>query len=302
MIEVGRSSVQTWECDVVGHLNSQFYVERATEGATILLSKAGLGPRLMATRSQRLEPVDQHMRFLSEIKSWQSYSVIAGSFETGSEEIGIYCELIADEGSRVAAAISTSYRLCDLHSGRPVSSPDAILEKLAAIKAVIPDHGLPRGIAADDPVADADMALADALGMRTVAMAVVKPSECDHCGLLLPRFFTAHFINGITALQRPDTPYPDGFGAIGGAAVENRVVYRRWPRAGDALVIRSAITFVDARRYNWVHWMFNLETGELLASNEAVAICIDMDRRMHIPPPPHFHADLAGRANPNVRI
>ncbi len=29
MIELARSSVQTWECDQMGHMNVQFYVEKA---------------------------------------------------------------------------------------------------------------------------------------------------------------------------------------------------------------------------------------------------------------------------------
>lgn len=302
MIEVGRSSVQAWECDVVGHLNSQYYIERASDAATVLFTLIGLGPKELASQQLRIEPVEEHMRFLSELHSWRSYSVKGGFYTARADHIGIYCELIADIGSRVSAGITTSYRLRHLISGDILPLTEAQTAAAQHYRVEIPPHGAPRGIAVAAPILDADLARAEALAMRMVAIGVVKPAECDRHGFLLPRFFTNHFINGITALQQPDTPFADGLTVPGGAAVENRLVYRRWPRAGDALVIRSAITAAEERRYNWVHWMFDLESGELLASNEAVAICIDLDSRKSMPLPDHFRQDLLARINGEVRL
>lgn len=302
MIELGRSSVQAWECDVVGHLNSQYYVERAEEAAVALMARLGLPPRKLAERGLRLEATDQHMRFLAELRSWQSYSVRAGVYAVHDHGIGIYCELVADIGTRVAAAVRTEYRLRNISTGLASPLDDSTAAAAGRLAIALPRYAMARGMTLKAPIDTADFAQADRHRMRMVATGVVKYCECDQHNLMLPRFFTGHFINGITALQRPDTPFPGGMEVPGGAAVENRIIYRGWPRTGDALVIRSAITAVGDRSYNWVHWMFDLESGALLASNEAVAICVDLESRKSIPLPDHFGKDLRARANPEVRI
>ena len=69
MIELARSSVQTWECDQMGHMNVQFYVEKACDALAAFGAGLGLGPRALAHQGQVLEPADHHIRFLRELQA-----------------------------------------------------------------------------------------------------------------------------------------------------------------------------------------------------------------------------------------
>ena len=66
MIDVARSSVQTWQSDQMGHMNVQFYMEQATQGLAALGVHLGLGPRFSAAEGARLAAREHHVRFLRE--------------------------------------------------------------------------------------------------------------------------------------------------------------------------------------------------------------------------------------------
>ena len=44
LVELGRGSVQTWECDAMGHLNVQYYMTRAQDAMAELLFRCGVSP------------------------------------------------------------------------------------------------------------------------------------------------------------------------------------------------------------------------------------------------------------------
>jgi acyl-CoA thioester hydrolase len=79
---------------------------------------------------------------------------------------------------------------------------------------------------------------------------------------------------------------------VGGAALEYRFVYRRYPRMGDILTLRSGLKNVGPKTYTWCHWLFDLETGEAVATAEAVAIALDLTTRKAIPIPEEMRTNL----------
>ena len=94
MIELARSSVQTWECDQMGHMNVQFYVEKASDALSALASRFGLGPRKLRDTAQILEPVDQHIRFLRELRPGTPYFLRGGVVAAETLSLTSYCELV----------------------------------------------------------------------------------------------------------------------------------------------------------------------------------------------------------------
>ena len=80
--------------------------------------------------------------------------------------------------------------------------------------------------------------------------------------------------------------------SVGGAALEYRFVYRRYPHADDVVVLRSGLQQVGDKTFVWSHWLFDLETGEALASAETVAISLDLETRKVISIPSARRAHL----------
>src|SRR3546814_3433472 len=55
----GRSPVQPWECDRMGHLNVQFYLSRFAEGEKQLLAALGYGPTRRRADAVAIRPLHQ---------------------------------------------------------------------------------------------------------------------------------------------------------------------------------------------------------------------------------------------------
>jgi len=66
MIELYRGSINTWECDEMGHMNVRFYVAKMMEGLVELAHAAGLAHAFRERAQSTLRPRDQHIRFIEE--------------------------------------------------------------------------------------------------------------------------------------------------------------------------------------------------------------------------------------------
>ena len=89
---------------------------------------------------------------------------------------------------------------------------------------------------------------------------------------------------------------------IGGAALEYRFVYRTPAREGDLLVLKSGLKSVAGKTYVWCHWLFDAETGESIATAEAVAISMDLVERKAIEIPPDMRANLERLIIPGLSV
>ena len=58
MIDVMRSSVNTWECDSMGHMNVRHYSARAGDALARVALELGLGPRKLAEKGLAVRATD----------------------------------------------------------------------------------------------------------------------------------------------------------------------------------------------------------------------------------------------------
>jgi acyl-CoA thioester hydrolase len=93
---------------------------------------------------------------------------------------------------------------------------------------------------------------------------------------------------------------PDQPQRVGGAVLEYRLDYLRYPRAGDHLELRSGLAEVTERFQRLVHWLLDPVTGEAWGVSEAVAINFDLDRRKIVPISPAAQAQLSERLIPEL--
>jgi acyl-CoA thioester hydrolase len=281
MIELARSSVQTWECDQMGHMNVQFYVEKASDALCAFAIGMGLGPRSLAKKGLALEPAEQHMRFLRELRPGMAYYLRGGAVKADVMALTLYTELVLTANDEVCATFVTRAHLRDLHDNVVHGFSDGARAMAMHAKAEIPDYAAPRGIALTPPREPAPK-LADAEAMKLLPglEAVVRPSDCDAHGDMLARFFMARISDAIPnlLLQTSGRNRGDG-GVTGGAALEYRFVYRKRPRAGDVLAVRSGLRALGPKTSHWVHWMFDVESGAAVGAAEAVAVALDLETR-----------------------
>ena len=68
----------------------------------------------------------------------------------------------------------------------------------------------------------------------------------------------------------------------GTVVLELRLNYLREVRSGAMLVVKSAVTRIEGRTLTFVHYMFDAETGEAVATGEVIAIMLDLDARRSV--------------------
>ncbi len=183
----------------------------------------------------------------------------------------------------------------DVDMGTPFPWTPKARAALEALKGEAPDAIGPRSIDMSAPPRPAaTLAQADAVSALTIGRGVFQLAECDLHGRLMPELFIGRVSDSISnllwdwraALAKAATERGEQLPRTGGAVLEYRIVYRRWPRAGDRFVIRSTLGEVKEKMNTYIHWVLDPDTGEAWCTSQAVAVALNLDTRKIIPAPP----------------
>jgi acyl-CoA thioester hydrolase len=293
MIEIGMGSVQSWEIDMMGHLNVQHYVARVTATLASLSLALGLGPRRSRAEAILLQPMEQHIRFHRELRAGAPFTIRGGVIGVEGDRLDLYQEMRHTLSGRIAATFRTQAACVDAASRVPLALPPDIAAAAERLTIALPEEGAPRGLALVPPRAEASWAEADRLGLFVTQEAPLIPAECDGDGFLEPRAVMGRATDGIPALlakTRGSVRANDR--NTGGAALEYRIAYRRPARAGDILAQRSGVSGLGGKTYSLVHWLMDRETGAAVATSESVQVLFDLTARKAIELDPALRSEL----------
>jgi len=187
MIEVARSSVQTWECDQMGHMNVQFYVEKAGQGLAALSLALGLGPRYARNEGARLFVRDHHVRFLREQRPGAPFFLRAGVLEVRDFGLRVYEEMVSTVSGEPAASFIAEVELLDEETREVKPLPAKAKETAKKLVVELPVHGSPRGLEIYEPRPAPKLKDADGMGMVRTWQGEVETAQCDGQGFLLIR-------------------------------------------------------------------------------------------------------------------
>jgi acyl-CoA thioester hydrolase len=290
VIEVYRGSINTWECDEMGHMNVRFYVAKMMEGLAEFAHVAGLANAFRPSARSTLVPRDQHIRFIKEAHAGKPFAMTACVLEVKESSLLLYQQIDHATGEPCA-----SYRTwidhIDIGSGTAFPWSDATRAALEKLKDKAPAETAPRSLDLSvKPRASARMADVDKISAPLIGRGVVQPSHCDLTGRMMPEFFLGRISDSISQLMRP---WREEVGELakargetvkmGGAVLEYRLVYRRWPGAGDRFVIRSGRGFQKEKVHSFVHWVLDPDTGEAWCTAEAVSVALNIETRKVMP-------------------
>jgi acyl-CoA thioester hydrolase len=290
MLEVLRSSVNTWDCDHMGHMNVRHYFGRANEGLSVLCLQLGLAPRELQERGLMLRARDQHIRFSKELRPGAGYLMRAGGIEHTPETLTTFEELrtVADE---VSATMVTDLALLERASQKVVTWPGKLREGLSQLHCELPSYAAPRGVVARASRVRPTRDEAIARGMFPGYLGPVVAVDCDAEGVMRESACIGRVADGIahffTRLQ--SGPRPEG---IGGAALEYRFVFHAWPSLSDVIEVRSALSALNNKAMQVTHYMFDVATGECFASSQAVVVWFDLVARKAIAFPDNVRPQL----------
>ncbi|NLO80587.1 MAG: thioesterase [Xanthomonadaceae bacterium] len=301
-VEVYRNSVQAWEIDQMGHMNVQFYVDKSAIGLAVLAHHLGLGPDFTRRTGMRLIPRQHHIRFLREQRAGAPLQMTAGVLESGPERLRILQELTNPASGDIAAAFTLEVELADLESRTTRPLPEATLAAAERLKTELPTHAAPRGLELYPPRPRPTLEEAESLGMLATYHGVVGPAMCDLDGRLATRAYMGIVSDAVPNLLVQVHGADRTDWGLGGAALEYRFVYHDAPRAGDLITVRSAIKQIAAKTYGFVHWLFDLSTGQAFATAEVVAVILDLKARRAIEIPDSLRANLERHLVPGLSV
>ena len=301
MMDVLRSSVNEWECDQMGHLNVRYYFAHANEGLGLLLAELGVGPAHLRKEGLALRALDQHVRFQREMRPGTAYRVRGGVVSSTADLLCAYQEFDIRPGGEIATTWRTEATLYDIATGERRPFPTQVPSLAQPIRSEIPPHGAPRGITRDPPRTPPTRARAIERGMVGAYLGPVQREDCDAHGLMRESGAMAKIAEGMAHffLALRERPRPR---EIGGAALEYRYVFRRWPRLGDYLEVRSGLKAIGSKTSQIGHFIFDVENGECVASAEAVTVSFDLATRKAIEIPDDLRAAMQAHVVADLHV
>lgn len=295
MIELYRGSINTWECDEMGHMNVRFYVAKMMEGLAELAHVAGLAHAFRERAQSTLRPRDQHIRFIKEAHAGAPFTMTGCVLEVTDASVLVY-QQITHQSGEPCASFRTWVDHVDVDTGAAFAWSAATRARLEALKDEPPAATAPRSVDMSvAPRPSATMADAEAIKAPVIGRGVVLPQQSDLTGKMMPEFFIGRISDSIAHLLRPwrekvavESEARGEKLRMGGAVLEYRIVYRRWPRAGDRFVIRSGSGFQKEKTHSFIHWVIDPDTGLAWCTSEAVAVSLNLDTRKIIPSTPEL--------------
>jgi acyl-CoA thioester hydrolase len=279
------------------------------EGLAEFAHAAGLSHAFRAGARSTLVPRDQHIRFIKEAHAGKPFTMKACVLDVSESSVLIYQQIDHATGEP-CAAYRTWIDHVDIDTRQPFPWADAYRVRWEGLKGAAPPETAPRSLDLSiAPRATARMADADAIKAPVIGRGVVPVADCDLFGRMMPELFLGRVSDSIGHLLRPwresvaeQAQARGETTRMGGAVLEYRLVYRRWPRPGDRFVIRSGRGTVKEKTHSFLHWVLDPDTGEAWATTEAVAIALNLDTRKLMPATPELMASLKKVAPPGLTI
>ncbi len=258
-IQTVQSTVNTWNCDEVGHMNVQFYVAAASDANRAFAVTHGISGPVISSRD--------HVRFHRELRAGDIFNVtssVSGTHENGL----VLSHQMHNSATGVLAATLTSQT--DIPVGLEAGPYEALKEE-----------ALPRGVPGVSSLPRLQLDDQAAADLIPIYQGIVHPEHCDETGLMRQQHIMGRFSDGAAHLWHRvgfdrDTMIKARRGTV---VLEMRLDRLADVRAGTALVARSAIVEVMGRVLRFAHFLFDASTGALVATGEAAAVMLDLDAR-----------------------
>jgi acyl-CoA thioester hydrolase len=280
-----QGSVNTWECDDGGHLNVRFHCERAIIGLAHMAHALALPRAFTAAAGSTLMPLEAHVRFLKEARPGAPLAMHGGVVKL-EEQTATLCLDMRHADGAPSSCFTIRVAHVDTRDFKPFPWSQRARTSAKQLACALPAHAKPRSIDLTIPPAEAHSTRAAELGAARIGASMVMPDQCDAFG----RWRGEHVfgrasdsVPNLLAHWRQEAG-EEADAVPAGAVVEARIVFRRWPRAGDLVDVWSGIVEVGDKTMRLVHWLCDPTGGDAWASMEVLALTFDTVTRKAIQP------------------
>ncbi|MBS0385323.1 MAG: acyl-ACP thioesterase [Proteobacteria bacterium] len=292
-----QGSVNTWECDDGGHLNVRFHLERAMIGLGHFAHALEMPHAFTQSAGATLAPLEAHIRFLKEARPGAPLIMHGGVVAMDESDATLCLDMRHADG---APATAFTFRVAhaDTRGFRPFPWSERSRAAAKRLSVGLPQHAAPRSLDPSiAPTSEATRARAIELGAIRIGASMVSRDQCDGFGRLRGEQFIGRVSDSVPNLMagwRRETGAAHNVEAAG-AVVEARLVFRRFPQAGDLIENFTGVAGVGDKTFRLVHWLCDPESGGAWASMEAVALTFDIKTRKAIQGTPEQRAKMQAR-------
>jgi acyl-CoA thioester hydrolase len=275
-----RGVAQSWECDLMGHLNVSHYFGRASDHSAFTRFKLGMGPREMAALNRGTVALEEHGRFLQEVKAGGMMVGRSAPFEIGERTMGIYQEF-RDADDTLLTSFKTLIGHFDTANRKLIPWTAKTLELAHGAKIDLPDHAAPAHVPAGSRVTPMSLAQSQEAGFHRIGGNIVNAWECDQFGHMNTMFYIRRQTEAVPHMwHRLGINLSDMRAEGRGFAVgEMRMSYVNELLAGDVVETWTAIREVKEKTLLAEHRLYNAETGQLAAISLVRAVHFDLTTR-----------------------
>lgn len=290
-VPTGRSPVQPWECDRMGHLNVQFYLARFAEAEKQLLLALGYGPTRRQVDRVAVRPVKHRIQFKRENHEGAILRLRSGIRRVGADRLFLYHELYEAETNTLSATCEAELILDRLDGSGALTLPQdvtAAAEDLAAELKAPPPPTPHTGIKVPD---------APVPGMYDTARGSVDRWEAEETGRMATRFYMGCFSQAAGNMLAGGDLTADRMreNSIGSAALDYTIDYFRPLAIGDAYYARTGMLELREKTWRFFHFMIDSNTNQPVARAEVVAVLFDLKARKSIVMPEMVRAAFSKR-------
>jgi acyl-CoA thioester hydrolase len=292
-------------------MNVRFYVSRATEAMAGLAAALGMDGAFTEDATATLVVREHHIRFAREARPDAALHMTAGVLAVDDDSLQALFLLVHSASGDISAAIQARLEHVTPHDGAAFPWPERIRAAAESLRVELPAGVAPRSLKPGGPGPSGSLSRALALGLPVFSGGAVLPQHCDVFGRLLPeaimgRISDGYFQFASASASRAMAERSDaGAGAsprIGAAAVEMRLAYAGWPRAGDRIEMRSGLETVAPKVQTLVHWLLDPVSGQPWAAAEHVVVALDLDARRLVELPPAALEAMRARTIPWLAV
>ena len=280
-IETYQGQVNAWECDMMGHMNVQFYRTRLSEGLGRLYNQLGLTPGVIRSGRRTLLTAAERILYQRELRAGGLCHMRSGVLSVSNRSVKTVNELIDSESGDVSASFEVTGAYVDMNTGESIPLPDYFRNRSAGLM-VSWKPAYPSSPPNQDLVAGIDDA-----GMFETYRNRINTDQCDHFGIFHPSFQFFGFSHAAgPVMSAVGLPYSELVRRNWGiAALEYLIEYRQPLHAGNLIVLRSGFLEAGEKVFRFFHRMLNSETGEVACTIVVTCVIFDTLDRKSLPLP-----------------
>ena len=277
-LETYRGTVYRWEVDNVDHFTVAFYFVRLEDATDAVLHAVGLDTEALAASEGACVSVECYVRYLRELRVGDILHIRTGIVGVEDEGLRLVHEVIDSGDGTICTTIEEGVALVDRKSRarRRLSAAQRAAASAHRVEPPTPSdrRSVPARPTGDERFIDS-------------ARDAIKPTEVN----LLGEATLSAYIHRFTAANAHIlaafglTPEYCRREHRGFSTFEFDLRVPGMLRAGDLLIVRSALVHVGNSSVRILHRLMNARTGTLAATLEQAGVNLDLDARRPSPLP-----------------